>query len=399
MIAKFGFYFILFLTFFSYGFSEIEFLSKDINSTTYGSGSRFFSTGNWGYSISPGNGFYSIDISDKNNPLVVGNFSSSLNFKDLFVEGRYAYVLSSSRLSIFDISDRYNINLINYFENSTFFAGGKNFKKVEDLIYIPSNDADSILVLNISNVLNISQIGYISDPLTLGDTFDIEVYDDLVFATSKIQYGSPFPQSYSKVSIYNFSNLSNIIYVSNISVSTGTNFITNLDFDSSDLLLFVGTYDFMCGGTCLAYLNIYNVSDISNVSLISSNALSESTTRVFYDDNYLYGYGRSYFTDVDWVYSHNVSTSGISSNPIFTNNSIFGGTGYDVYEFNQVLYVLVNNSLVLFNVSDYSSSDMVVEFPNFIALNSNLGGSSSLFAFDFTSVLASLFLVGFFLFF
>ncbi|NOZ58658.1 MAG: hypothetical protein GXO66_03660 [Euryarchaeota archaeon] len=128
-------------------------------------------TSSWGLSI--------IDFSDLENPRLVGSLRTRGQAEGIAVAGRYAFVCDGLEgLKVVDISDPRSPRVVGEFR----YRG--NLKQVEiegDLAYVANfNYINGLLVLNISNLSNITLVGKF-DPPGYEHVRDLFVDEDYVY--------------------------------------------------------------------------------------------------------------------------------------------------------------------------------------------------------------------------
>lgn len=128
-------------------------------------------TSNWGLSI--------VDFSDLENPRLVGSLPTQGQAEGIFVKQNYAFVCDGlGGLKVIDISNPHAPRLVG---NFSYPGNLKQIRIVGDLAYVANfDDVDGLLVLNVSDVKNITLVGKF-DPPGYEHVRDLFVGDELVF--------------------------------------------------------------------------------------------------------------------------------------------------------------------------------------------------------------------------
>jgi hypothetical protein len=96
--------------------SDINFpVQKGITYSLSGTSGQISIKGNYAFMTTTSDTLYSIDISDKTNPTVVGKLNVGSSPRGIAIKGNYAYVGTTGGLKVVDISNSINMNVVNTF--------------------------------------------------------------------------------------------------------------------------------------------------------------------------------------------------------------------------------------------------------------------------------------------
>ncbi|MCH8520183.1 MAG: hypothetical protein LAT82_05520, partial [Nanoarchaeota archaeon] len=104
---------------------------------------------------------------------------------DLKIVGDIAYVVSpgSRSLSLFNISNPNNIQLISSLSNSTLLNGAHDLRIQDEVVYIASRVSNSITLINVSNPNSIEIINSISNSTLLREAYHLEIDSNYIYVT------------------------------------------------------------------------------------------------------------------------------------------------------------------------------------------------------------------------
>jgi len=161
--------------------------------------SRIFISGDFAYVSDLTYGLFIVDVSDRTNPSVVGQYHTTDNIEGTYVDNNIAYVtISASGLDIVDISDRSNPQFLANFDDTLYHA--TDVAIYDDYAFICENSSD-FRILDVSDPANPVYIGRewyhlrakdmeIKDTYayTVNPEFGVEIYDisnpeDVVYLT------------------------------------------------------------------------------------------------------------------------------------------------------------------------------------------------------------------------
>ncbi|MCD6496069.1 MAG: hypothetical protein J7K54_02245, partial [Candidatus Aenigmarchaeota archaeon] len=163
--------------------------------------------------------FSVIDISDPSNPEEIGLIRDDSvggsatvleGVGDIFVNGRYAYVLNSvnnDSMTILDISDPTNPTEVGYITDDSVGGDVTAIKAPQNVYvsgryaYITSRLEDSLSVIDISNASNPVQVSYIQDDSLGGDATGLDGARGIYVAGNYVYVGSFYDNSISVIDI------------------------------------------------------------------------------------------------------------------------------------------------------------------------------------------------------
>ena len=358
-----------------------------------------------------------IDISDKRNPILLGNYGESGN--GVVVSGEYAYIFDGyDAFEIIDITNTSNPNRVGFISNF-------NCSPL-DALHIHGNFAFiasscGIEVIDISNPTH-------PESIKKYDTIyakDLAVVNDIVFVAGGYEgltiHNFSDPTNPQQISSLNFgyttfeiSFLENVVYLSNEQngltivdvtdvfnptvIPNSLSFLSNGILEAFDDRLYMVTEEnkllinaiinpytlsplsvFYIGGMALdiaikddyVYLAnfldgivVFDVSDVNNPSLISRVSIGNRTKRLFINDHYLYVIveysGRG-------SYKQKIVVLDISNPFLPQIENEFGDYWflYDIQFKDSIMFVTSGYSLEIFDISDPINPILMNKFEEF----------------------------------
>lgn len=258
-----------------------------------------------------------IDVSDPENPTLVGEHAASLNGKNSLIKNNYFYhVKNYDDLMTFNISDSENIILENTYNNSGKFSG---FVINGNYLYFAAGYNQGFKILDISNHTNPQFNRQVSFG---GSAEDVDVSGDYIYIANNTQ----------GLKIFDISNLSNIIETTSRSFGSSCNQVISK-----------GDYIYLA---CVSSVVVVDVSDPYVTNRVS-DIYTGGMQKMFIDNNYLYTGG-------------NNKTLGIYdiSNPLSPYLSMEYNSGVmsninDIYTEDNFIYVISSHEgLKIFRILD-----------------------------------------------
>ncbi len=355
--------------------------------------SEFSVSGDLGFILSSGD-IYSINLSDKTNPNIIG-FRNTNVMKDLIFEGDFLYVTDFIGLDIYDITNLSNLVVLDSYNSATEIGSNSIITKSGDYVYVAS-EGDFTLMLSVFDVSNSLDIIYVSSPTLFvpnGHIFDIIVDGEILY----LYYGETlfgFPPSYTnKISVFNISDVNSISLISTFTISTGTAYSNDdeLKLDSINEILYFGGEISPCASPCTMDLIGIDVSDSSNLSIVSNYNFYEHTSTFDVFDSVVFNLGGVNDLSPILVSVNNVNLGGYLINDTFSDVSV-SGNPISTYLFGDYLYIFsTGGEFTIFDVSEYVTFVPAPPVPT----HGNSSGvvSTSLPSFGFFSGLISLVIV------
>ena len=194
-----------------------------------------------------GKGFTIIDVTDKLNPIITARITIDTDIKEVIIKDSYAFAIGySTGIRVYNISNPYEPQfLISY----TTFSGIGNVRAqdieiADDLAYVALTT--EFAIFNISNPLSITLVEDIQNI----NAYGINLAENLAFITIENDVDFEYGQR-----IYDTSNSSNLVEVSELISAYKTTKDAYIDISSDLLYLAQGRY-----GT-----TIFDISDINNI--------------------------------------------------------------------------------------------------------------------------------------
>jgi len=191
-----------------------------------------------------------VDVNDPANPAIIGFVSSSTALsgpRDIEVVGKYAYVAASSHFTILDISNPSDPQIVSALADPSSAWG---LTVVGDKAYIADRNTD-LRVVDISDPLNPFEIVSFSDG-SLSNVNDIEVRGNYAYTAN---------EDSDSVAILDISDLNNISIVGDDVNGTLLNTVAGLDLDGQYM------YTVSYSGNSVV---VHDVSDPTNPTVVGS---------------------------------------------------------------------------------------------------------------------------------
>ncbi|MCL4416117.1 MAG: hypothetical protein M1365_05380 [Actinobacteria bacterium] len=236
-------------------------------------------------------GFKIIDIKDKNNPKVVGDYISGQNSRKsvqgMFVKGNYAFLTSTvllgnteeSQLEIIDVNDKNNPKLV----SSCKIEGAPNSIFVQDnYAYINNSYFDyqtkqytqesKLFTVDIGNIKNPEVVSSVNIP---ANSWSIFVKGSFAYATSSIMDEETKSYSNSVLQVIDITNKNAPLLKGKCSIPGGA-----WEIDSKDNFLIVSNNE---GG-----VNIIDINDSNNPKIVNSLNTGGNSYDITISENYGY---------------------------------------------------------------------------------------------------------------
>jgi hypothetical protein len=241
---------------------EVEYVGS---CDTPGQAVRVYVQDNYAYVAALEGGLLIIDISDPENPLIVGNFvHSEYDIRSAFIGGSYAY-LGGLNIHIIDISDPTDPTLLGEYLAPGY---GSGVQVVGDLAYVASSS-------HWDGFFHIFDITYPFHPLIVESIYWLDAARD-VHITGEFAYVADDDQG---------------LIIIDISDSENPAIIGNAVYPNSNTVFVQGDYAYIgAGGPGSAYgpVVIYDVSDPSQPTLIGSLVRRNHVQDLFVQGQYAY---------------------------------------------------------------------------------------------------------------
>ncbi len=205
-------------------------------------------SGNYAYVTAQQSGYlHIIDISDRTLPKLMKKVPIPGAF-GVYTDGNYAYVVNGNSLRIVDVSDKNNPTIVGQVVDSTLLAGSRSVFVSGNYAYVAAEGDDSMRIIDISNkVLPVIVGGFKDQPNGMLDAArTIYVVGNYVYITSYYN---------NSLRIFDVSNKTNPVMVGALKDDTRLFHISGLAV--SGRYAYVTIYD----------TNIFSVIDISNPAL------------------------------------------------------------------------------------------------------------------------------------
>jgi hypothetical protein len=182
------------------------------NATYFSSSTSIYIAGKYAYiTASASNRLTIVEISDPNNPFIVGSLAGLDGAWEVEVAGNYAYVTESvgDKLTVIDISDPTNPTELGSIADGvgTHLDGARGLDVVGIYAYVTGYDDSGISIINISSSTNPVEVGYLDDNTDgsrLTNASDIMVSGNYAYVTA---YGD------DGVDVLNISSSTNPVHV------------------------------------------------------------------------------------------------------------------------------------------------------------------------------------------
>ena len=224
--------------------------------------------GNYAYLTNGFEGLIIVNISDPSHPEKISDYKDGNSYFYIIAEGNRAYVSSSDNtIQIIDISSPNNPTLIGEINGT---MGNRDFKVSGNFVYVP-NTQDGIFIYNVTDVSNPILIkNYDYFPLF---TYDIDVVDDLA-------YISGYDGTYSnpEFKILDVSDPANPISIDVADYGYGASRI----YINGDFAYCYDNYDDNNS------INIYNISDPHYIVKLGTYAFNGTFHHIFTANDYAY---------------------------------------------------------------------------------------------------------------
>ena len=215
----------------------------EISHTGTGESKGVFVAGRYAYISNSEDGLIIIDISEINNPIVVGKYNSPGNGRQVYVSGKYAYLAdASSGLQIIDISNPANPTVAATYNtpgDATGIFVAKNYAFIAD-------GPLGLQIINISNPSTPSLVGTYNTPGSAEGVYVSGNYAYVADGSSGIQIiNISNPDSPNLAGSYNTPGIANGIKVSGkyAYVADGSNILQIIDVSNPADPKPIGGYD------------------------------------------------------------------------------------------------------------------------------------------------------------
>jgi hypothetical protein len=262
-----------------------------------------------------------IDLKNPNNPSFK-YIEYPFIGQSLDIDGEYIYTLDS----LFASGYTFNINTLNK-TYSTFYLMNN-----QDSLFIPSN---------LSGMYGYENFLVVQDPYA----FALLSWHDINFNAGEADF-------HYTLSIFDVSNKSEIVELSRFNRSAFCS-----DFHISDGFIYITTRDFHASyeDVTLSFiskgLDIINITDYQNPSLLKTVDLDYSPTSIIVEDNS----GFITFYEVGFrIYDFSDLT-----NPTPITSYIGGKTIFDVITSDSTAYLLLPDKLVIYDISDFNNIQLL----------------------------------------
>lgn len=252
-------------------------------------------SGDYVYIINPSWGISIIDVSEPNNPEVLGTYLDAARYHDIFISGSYLYLSAGgSDLQIVDISNPVEPALVTRYVSP--LGGGSWEVFVEQpYAYMKSGDGSIIEIVDISDPSNPSYMGHMDFALDIRGIFVEESliyafqYSGLDFAWTMIINAedpeNPYLEYGGSIIFEEWGHLLNMHAVGNIVYHTVNYWMTILDVSTPSSPTTIGSYKSTYAlhkievsgdyayGLHSDRVFVFDVSDRTNPELVSTYSL------------------------------------------------------------------------------------------------------------------------------
>jgi len=146
--------------------------------------------GNYAYCAAAGSDYFTIvDVSDPTAPAIVGAVTATSLDHAMGVKVReaedYAFVTAiyGNCLNVMDVTDKTAPTIVTTFTSPQFGYPGW-LDRVGDLLYIPNYGADSLVIIDVSDPLSPTQVGYVTDTTLLDQAIKARVHGDYCYVSA-----------------------------------------------------------------------------------------------------------------------------------------------------------------------------------------------------------------------
>jgi PGF-pre-PGF domain-containing protein len=278
--------------------------------------------------------FFSVNLRDND---ITGNVVVS---KFVFpTESDFSTGTFNNTILFSDNSIRLGLNLtrVSSLSDSTWLDGAAKIFVIGDYAYVTGENNNSLNVINISDKLNPTRIGSISDDV-LYSPYGLYVQGDYAYVAA---YGN------DSLSIINVTNKTNPVIITSFSD------VPNFWLEEPETVFVVGDYAYIAadGGDALIIINITNKSNPITISVLNDSYFLLRASNIYVEGDYAYVTNAGSFEDFFTII--NITNK---SNPVIVN-STFLSEAAEVFVSNNYAYIpsYSNDSLNIFDITDKSA--------------------------------------------